>query len=133
MGKHVLVEMDAEECWRLIEGTQVGRLAWNAPDGPTVLPVNIAVDGTSITFRTASTSSLTAQVDDSPVALEVDAIDEGYRTGWSVLVRGTASASFDAGAVTSAEPWLEGARPVTVTVRPRSITGRFLGVTDQPG
>ncbi|TIC85659.1 pyridoxamine 5'-phosphate oxidase family protein [Nocardioides sp. GY 10127] len=119
------LQIEVEECWDLLASATVARLGWNAPDGPVILPVNIAVEGRTVTLRTSSASAMTRQVDDSPVALEVDDVDGETRTGWSVLVRGVASTTFegvDAGS--SAEPWLDGAKPVTITIRPREVTGR---------
>ncbi|TIC85658.1 pyridoxamine 5'-phosphate oxidase family protein [Nocardioides sp. GY 10127] len=124
--ERALVELATDACWGLLQGSRVGLLAWTAPDGPTVRPVNLAVAGRTITFRTAAGSAMTQQVDDSLVALQVGATDGVERTGWSVLVRGTASVSFSSEEASPAEPWLRGARPVTVTVHAREVTGRVL-------
>ena len=127
-----LVELDEDTCWGLLASVPVGRIAWNEAGGPVVVPVNhVVVDGV-VVVRTAAWSGLERHVDDSDVAYEVDRVDEGSREGWSVLVRGSAQVSYD-GAGTRPEPWAGGARPVTVRVHPRSISGRRLVAGDAGG
>ena len=53
-----------------------------------VLPVNHAVDGQDVVFRTAHGSKLSAAEGQAVVAFEVDACDPQTRSGWSVLVHG---------------------------------------------
>ena len=125
-----LVELTPDECERLLSTHAVGRVAWNGPAEPTVLPVNfIVVDG-EIWFRTTAHSSLSRQIDDLPISFQVDDVDEFTRSGWSVLVRGTARIVYDAARVPRTWPGLEtwpaGAHALHVVVEPREITGRRL-------
>jgi nitroimidazol reductase NimA-like FMN-containing flavoprotein (pyridoxamine 5'-phosphate oxidase superfamily) len=56
---------------------------------PLIIPVNYGVDGTTIVIRTHPGTTMTAAAH-ANVTFEVDDIDRSTRTGWSVLVRGTA-------------------------------------------
>ena len=127
-----LEELDEETCWRLVASVPVGRIAWNETGGPMVLPVNHVVADGTVVVRTGAWSGLERHVDDSDVAYEVDEVDEATRAGWSVLVRGLAEVSYDDDAGARPEPWAGGARPVTVRVHPRSISGRRLVVDRDP-
>ncbi len=80
-----------DECYDRLRGARVGRIAFVSQGDPIILPVNHAVDGESIVFRTAPGSKLLAGDSGLRVAFEVDGFDADRRTGWSVLVRGSAS------------------------------------------
>jgi uncharacterized protein len=118
-----------------LQRARVARLGYVDADGPAVVPVNISVDDLQrIVFRTAADSQL-ARLDRRQVAIEVDGIDAGRRTGWSILVRGIARDVTDAGdlaAVTArAQPvdcWVPGDHDRTFVVMPLSLTGRTIPV-----
>ena len=79
-------------CEELLAEQHVGRVAWNAADGPEVLPVNYAWHVGQVVFRTVPYGAMAALARRTPVAFEVDHIDEQERAGWSVVVRGFAEA-----------------------------------------
>ena len=114
---------------------RVARLGYVDTEGPVVVPVNIAVDGVQrIVFRTAGDGPL-ARLDRQQVAIEVDGIDAGRRTGWSILVRGIARDVTDAtdvsAATARAQPvdcWAPGDRDRTFVVIPLSVTSRTIPV-----
>ncbi len=54
-----------------------------------MLPVNFAVTGKAIIFRTAP-DTLLAVYADGQVSFEADHLDQAHREGWSVLVQGHA-------------------------------------------
>jgi nitroimidazol reductase NimA-like FMN-containing flavoprotein (pyridoxamine 5'-phosphate oxidase superfamily) len=86
---HVGLEvLDFDECLRLLASQPIGRLAFIDAGEPVILPINHAVDGLDVVFRTTTGSKLDAALRGAVVAFEVDAWDELYRTGWSVLLRG---------------------------------------------
>jgi nitroimidazol reductase NimA-like FMN-containing flavoprotein (pyridoxamine 5'-phosphate oxidase superfamily) len=124
--KPVLVELDEVTCWDLLETTSIGRLAWVDADGPVVVPVNFSVSRGTILVRTAAYSSMTREVDDSRVALEVDVLDATDRTGWSVLVRGVARVLFEPASTEAPTAWPTGTKSATVRIRPTRVTGRRL-------
>ena len=77
------------ECLQLLGTEHVGRLAVTAGDYPLVVPVNYALDGDVIVFRSGPGTKLRA-AQHRNVAFEGDHIDLAQRRGWSVLVTGTA-------------------------------------------
>ncbi|MFD0533894.1 pyridoxamine 5'-phosphate oxidase family protein [Actinomadura luteofluorescens] len=50
----VLEELDRAECMKLLSGGSIGRVAFDDGEGPTVVPVNYAVEGDSVIFRTSA-------------------------------------------------------------------------------
>src|SRR5690606_4123134 len=79
--------IDPDECRRLLATEDVGRLAIVDGSTPLVFPVNYALDGDAVVFRTVPGTKL-ALGPRGAVSFEVDAIDRTARTGWSVLVVG---------------------------------------------
>ena len=125
-----LVDLPADECMRLLGERSVGRIAWNGPAGPTVLPVNYVVVDGEVWFRTTAHSSFTHEVDDQPVAFQIDDVDDFTRSGWSVLARGTAHVVFDATRVPRTWPgietWPAGTHALHVVIEPHQLTGKRL-------
>lgn len=124
--KPVLIDLDEATCWQLLETASVGRLAWVDADGPVVVPVNIAVSAGAVVVRTAAYSTIAREVDDSRVAVEVDALDGEDRTGWSVLVRGVARVLLEPAPADAPTSWPTGTKSATVRIRPTKVTGRRL-------
>ncbi len=82
--------LDPESCWRLLREVDVGRLAVIIDERPEIFPVNYAVDGGSVVFRTSPGSKLSAVVSSPVVAFEADGYDEDSCEAWSVVVKGRA-------------------------------------------
>ncbi|HET9611895.1 MAG TPA: pyridoxamine 5'-phosphate oxidase family protein [Acidimicrobiales bacterium] len=90
-GRTWLEHVGVDECWRLLASTPVGRLGVLNDSAPEIYPVNHAVDGRTIVFRTDPGCMLRA-IDRSPaVCFQVDGLDPEDETGWSVLVKGRAA------------------------------------------
>jgi nitroimidazol reductase NimA-like FMN-containing flavoprotein (pyridoxamine 5'-phosphate oxidase superfamily) len=125
----VLRVLSPEECLELLEPGGIGRVGFASDDGIVMLPVNFAVTGRAIVFRTAPDALLAAHAT-GPVSFEADHIDEARREGWSVLVKGHAHKVSDEREVshlervTGLEPWAGGARDVWVRITPIQISGR---------
>jgi uncharacterized protein len=81
-----VVELSLDESWELIEGEELGRLAYRLVDEVHIVPINYAVDGRTLLFRTSSGNKLLAAALHSDVALEVDWHDD--LAAWSVVARG---------------------------------------------
>ncbi len=81
------VVLSEEECWSLLEATELCRLGFVDAEGfPDIRPVNhLAVDRT-IYIRSAVDSKFLTVASESRVAVEVDGADDDY---WSVVARGT--------------------------------------------
>jgi nitroimidazol reductase NimA-like FMN-containing flavoprotein (pyridoxamine 5'-phosphate oxidase superfamily) len=82
------VPMSRSECESLLRSMAVGRVAFTDGALPQVMPVNYAIDGTSVVFRTEARSRLAYCCRYAVVAFEVDDIDPSTQHGWSVLIVG---------------------------------------------
>lgn len=125
-----LVELGQDESWELASRQPFCRVAWATGAGPTVIPVNHIVHDGALWFRTAAESSLIREVDDEPIAILVDEMDNETRLGWSVQMRGVAHVHWHAEevpeAVRSLHSWASGARPLWIELRPDEVHGRRL-------
>ena len=120
-----LVTIAEEECYRLLAGEVVGRIAFDTVEGPAVVPVNYAlVDGT-LHVRTVPDGYVARG---RTVAFEVDSVDLARWTGWSVLVNGPARLrpAPPARTLPRARSWAgeEGRHLLVITCE--SVTGRRL-------
>lgn len=84
-----------EECLERLRATPLGRLAFVNAGEPVVFPVNHAVDGVDIVFRTTWGSKLQVAEMSGTVAFEVDGYESVSETGWSVVVKGTAQLVYE--------------------------------------
>jgi uncharacterized protein len=129
-----LEHLSRTECLNLLALAQVGRVGFVVDGQPEILPVNYALDGDTVLFRTDESSPLN-QASMTKVAFEVDSIDSSTRSGWSVLVHGHADSIADAIDATSERirrltliTWAPGERDRWFTIRPTAISGRRLRV-----
>jgi nitroimidazol reductase NimA-like FMN-containing flavoprotein (pyridoxamine 5'-phosphate oxidase superfamily) len=121
-------------CWNLLATTTFGRVGLLVDGKPEVLPVNYAIDGESILFRTAEGTVLT-QADLAVVAFEADYVDPNNHSGWSVMVQGFARDIGDAVDPTSQRikrlslvTWAPGNRARWIHIVPEKVTGRRMDV-----
>jgi nitroimidazol reductase NimA-like FMN-containing flavoprotein (pyridoxamine 5'-phosphate oxidase superfamily) len=120
------------ECFDLLGPDGIGRIGFASAAGIVMLPVNFAVTGKTIVFRTAA-DTLLALYANGLVSFEADCFDEVTRGGWSVLVLGHAHRVTAEREVrqledrTDLQPWAGGARDVYVRITPTQITGRRVG------
>ena len=124
-----VMELTTRECWELLEARKVGRVGWNEPEGPEVIPVNYVVRDGAIVFRTTAGSRLAETVAREPLSFQVDDVDEFNQSGWSVLARGRAefvTADLHPVDLDDPVPWPEGDRQLRVRVAPEQLTGRRL-------
>lgn len=123
-----MTEITSAECYELLASRSVGRVAFVVDGAPIVVPVNHAVDGDDIVFRTSPHSELGRSMAHGPVAFQVDDFDDFSQSGWSVLVHGSAHYDDpDAGSIEERpRPWAEGVRVLVVRIRPLQVTGRRL-------
>ncbi|MFE6869192.1 pyridoxamine 5'-phosphate oxidase family protein [Kitasatospora sp. NPDC057692] len=128
----LLLHLSEPECWVLVGTHGVGRVGLPGTPAPTVYPVNYAVDGRTVVYRTSPRSSAAAP-DGSPLSFQVDHIDDRLSEGWSVLMLGSAQRVDDPGEerrlahLPGATPWAGGDRPLWVRITPDEVTGRRLG------
>jgi uncharacterized protein len=135
-------ELTKSECFELLAGQRVGRVAVVDDRGPVVFPVNYVLDRHMVVFRTDPGTKLGTARARSRVAFEIDGIDAGTCTGWSVLVRGEAVEVTDPGELArlrqlSLRPWTPGPKSHYVRILPALLTGRRIaapgGMRDAAG
>jgi nitroimidazol reductase NimA-like FMN-containing flavoprotein (pyridoxamine 5'-phosphate oxidase superfamily) len=128
------------ECLRLLAAGGVGRIGYSGRFGPTILPVNFALHGQTIVFRTGQHSpmgdDLRTGIADAAykVAFEVDEISPATREGWSILVQGAAhhvdsEAELAAVRQTGVQPWPGGDKDLFIRIVPDRVTGRRISRT----
>jgi nitroimidazol reductase NimA-like FMN-containing flavoprotein (pyridoxamine 5'-phosphate oxidase superfamily) len=124
--------MERRECLQMLSVHRVGRLAVIRGDTPVIFPVNYAVDGDDIVFRTDAGTKLHAGPR-ARACLEIDAIDPVTHSGWSVVVTGRLDevTEFEGERWRSAhqlglEPWAPGAKQHWMCLAADQVTGRRL-------
>jgi hypothetical protein len=130
-----LIDLSRAECIALLATEEIGRVVYCDRQGPLAVPVNFRLDDETIIFRTAPNNSLAAHLRESATcAFEVDRIDRTTRSGWSVVVRGSA-ALVRHPAVASDQgwpvPWPDGTRQFVIRITPLEVTGRRLVVASR--
>jgi len=127
-------ELDAEECWRLLRETGVGRLGVIVDGRPDVFPVNYKVEDNTLVFLTGTGTKTRAIGHDNAVALEADAVSAEFGVAWSVVVKGKAvgtdstKQSLDS-LSKSLFPWQGTIQDQLFRIVPDSVTGRRYSVT----
>jgi nitroimidazol reductase NimA-like FMN-containing flavoprotein (pyridoxamine 5'-phosphate oxidase superfamily) len=118
------------ECQQRLAEHHAGRVAWNAGDGPMLLPVSYQLHLGKVSFRTSPYGALSRLVEPTNVAFEIDEIDRESGTGWDVLVRGRAQAvtsTYTLSTLWKLEgivPWATGTRNLFISIEPHSVSGR---------
>ena len=127
-----LERLDRAECLRLLADDSVGRLVIVRGGAPEIFPVNYAMDGDDVVFRSDEGTKLLGTR--AVTCFEIDHVDRATRTGWSVVLFGrleeispldsTAWARVHALAVA---PWAGGVKDHWMRIVPNRISGRRLG------
>jgi nitroimidazol reductase NimA-like FMN-containing flavoprotein (pyridoxamine 5'-phosphate oxidase superfamily) len=124
--------LSERECIALLEAHSIGRVGWQAADGPQVLPVTYTFRDGVAYLRTSPQGILSELVRPTDVAFEVDELDPSTRTGWSVVVHGQSRGVAAPSEVTrlweadDLVPWAPGGRSLFVQIRPSRIRGRII-------
>lgn len=124
-----LAELLAFDCWQLLETAEVARIAWNGPRGVAIVPVNYAIADGALWFRTTPYAAHAREAGDQWVAVEVDSIDPVTRSGWSVVLRGTAelvAAEDVPDHLVDLRIWPPGHQNLFIRLAPVEVTGRRL-------
>ena len=127
-----LEALSEDECLAHLRATGEGRVAVVINGHPAICPVNYVMDGDVIVLRTNWSMLATACL--SSVALQIDGVDAGQRSGWSVMAQGVGHdvtnaldlASERVQTVTVA-PWVPGPGPRLLRIVPETITGQRFG------
>jgi len=128
----LLDELSREDCLALLGLHRVGRLAVAVADSsPLVVPVNYLLDGEVVVFRSGVGSKLQA-LRGTPVSFQLDEFDEAHRSGWSVLVRGSAyEATHWESEHLILPTWAPGDKGHWIRIVPTAISGRRIRLPDQ--
>ncbi len=128
--------LDRDECLVLLSGEKVGRLGVNHGGAPKIYPVNFALDGDQIVFRSDPDTKISAGLR-APVCFEADRLNRDTRRGWSVVVSGRLEEALP-GRRQELERLLDlpleawaGSREHLFRVVPQHITGRRVGPVDR--
>jgi nitroimidazol reductase NimA-like FMN-containing flavoprotein (pyridoxamine 5'-phosphate oxidase superfamily) len=127
-----LRELNFEDCVRLLRASAVGRAAVMTPQGPQIIPLNYTVADDAVIVATSPYGALGTYGPGGLVAFEVDDVDAGTRTGWSVVLRGRAAALDGRAAVRWCEradvprPWADGSRNLFLRIPWTELSGRTL-------
>ncbi|MGZ4454069.1 MAG: pyridoxamine 5'-phosphate oxidase family protein [Nocardioides sp.] len=125
-----LTDLTDAEIWTQLESGALARIAWTASSGPQILPVNFVTHDGAVWLRTTAHSSMADQIDESPVAIEIDDIDPATHVGWSIVVHGRAEAIYHESdvpeEVTSLRAWAGDHRPLWIRVSADTVTGKRL-------
>jgi nitroimidazol reductase NimA-like FMN-containing flavoprotein (pyridoxamine 5'-phosphate oxidase superfamily) len=118
--------MAPQECWEMLRANEFGRLAFHLTGEVHLAPINYAVDGETLLFRTAEGSKLLGIEMNSDVAFEIDEFDEHHAR--SVVVRGVArhlgEAEEHRAENVPLRPWVADLKYDVVEIRPTEISGR---------
>lgn len=130
-----VLTLTEEQIWKLIEGTQHGRLVVTVAGEPDIFPVNYAVSNRRLYVRTAPGNKLAELTINSKVLFETDGIlsDEA----WSVVVRGAARVLETSAEIAAAEslglkPWVPTLKDFYVEIEPASVSGRHFQFGEHP-
>ena len=126
-------ELTKAECFELLAGQQLGRVAVVDDCGPVVFPVNFVLDRHTVVFRTEPGTKLDAAGRRGRVCFEADGADAAARTGWSVIVRGEITEVTDGAELARLRElplrvWAPGAREHYVRILPAVLTGRRIAL-----
>jgi nitroimidazol reductase NimA-like FMN-containing flavoprotein (pyridoxamine 5'-phosphate oxidase superfamily) len=124
-------DLTRSECEKLLQEHVVGRVGFCGAAGPLILPVNYRVQTGQVVFRTSAYGMLSELRRRTPVAFEIDGINEPGETGWDVLACGTAEAVMHDHLLTELWgsgpiPWAKGTRNLFIAITLTSLTGRVV-------
>ncbi len=127
-------DLPVHECWALLRGVSVGRLAVWDTDHPEIFPINYTVDHGTLVFRTGDGTKLAAVRSGHPVAFEADGVDPDTGIAWSVVVKGSSEPMSSTDDLLDSFslrlfPWHPGHKDTFVRISPTAVTGRRFHVT----
>jgi uncharacterized protein len=133
-----MLELTKSQCFELLAGQKLGRLAFVDERGPVVLPVNFVLDNYMVVIRTDEGAKLDIASHGDRVAFEVDHLDAHEGTGWSVLIRGEAIEVTDGPELARLSKLplrslAPGSKSHYVRILPAVITGRRISAPRQAG
>ena len=124
-------ELTRSECFGLLAGAGLGRVAVVDDRGPVVFPVSFVLDRHTVVFRTEPGTKLRAAGRGSLVCFEADGTDAAGRACWSVIVRGEITEVTDPAELARLRALplrlrAPGTRDHYVRILPAVLTGRWI-------
>jgi nitroimidazol reductase NimA-like FMN-containing flavoprotein (pyridoxamine 5'-phosphate oxidase superfamily) len=133
-----ILVLSREECLRLLASHRFGRLAV-AMDSPVIRPLNYVFDESSqsVAFRTADGSKFHAMLINGNAAFEIDGIEPGSRTGWSVIIAGMTEEVTNPSELRrlerlGLETWTPGRKAHWMRIRAWTVSGRRIVLPARP-
>ena len=115
-----------DECLALLAGERVGRLVLTGGGDAEIFPVNYAMRGRDVVFRTAGGTKW-REGPRGRAAFEIDRLDPTARAGWSVVVHGRLEEADDLDtAALGVDPWSPHDKPHAMRLVADRISGRRL-------
>ena len=128
-----IVDLEYQDCVNLLSAGVVGRVGLVTDQGPEILPVNYALSGNTIVFRTVPYGRIAEFAADREICFEVDHVDYDHHTGWSVLAVGKGKLVEDPEEIQlirevwDPRPWATGQRILYIKLEWRAVSGRRIG------
>lgn len=121
------LELTVNDCWNQLATAAFGRLAVITNGLPEIFPLNYALDGHTLVFRTRVGSKLNDLVMYNTVVFEADGWDGSE--GWSVIVHGEArvidgDAELEQASGLLHIPWHSATESEFVRITPKELSGR---------
>jgi uncharacterized protein len=128
--------LDESTCRRILDQHRFGRIAVTDEFGPIIFPVNYAVRGDRIVFRTEPGTKLLAAGEGQSGCFELDDVDEARRFGWDVVVRGTLGRVQDGAEMEMLgddlpEPFAGGRREHVIALTMETVSGRRIPLSSE--
>lgn len=123
-----LVMLPRSACLAMLANEKVGRVVYTEDALPAVQPVTYALQGDAVVFCTSADTHLAKAARHSVLAFEIDGLDSGTRTGWSVIVTGQPTLVTEpverARIHALVEPWAPGHHDVFIRLPLTMLSGR---------
>ena len=127
----VVRKLDKSECWDFLGRSTFARLAYHLRGHTRIAPINYALDGQRIIFRTAEGSKFYALKVEDRVALEIDEHDAA--TARSVVIQGHVSEILQPEEIKDAtvhlRPWVRTEKKHVLAIAVDKVTGREFAIT----
>ncbi len=127
----VVRKLAKPECWDFLGRTSFARLAYHLRGHTRIAPINYALDGQRIVFRTAEGSKFYALKVEDRVALEIDEHDD--TTARSVVIQGHVSEILHPEEISEAtvhlRPWVRTEKKHVLAIAVDKISGREFAIT----
>ncbi|MBE4720047.1 pyridoxamine 5'-phosphate oxidase family protein [Pseudarthrobacter sp. AB1] len=130
-----ILVLDDEQCWKLLENTQHGRLVLTAAGETDVFPINYRAHDGLLLLRTAPGTKLAELTINENVVFQADGITSDE--AWSVVVKGRARVLEQSSDIAAAEAlnlktWIPTLKDFYVEIKPSRVSGRHFNLGEQP-